>query len=75
MPKKKSSSKKKTPEEKRIDRVADILSDLNELRDIMMSSRDTMILKLEERGFIKRTPRQARSIVVLLLPEQLPPLE
>ncbi len=34
-----------------------------------------MILRLEERGFIKRTPGQARSIEVLLPPDQLPPLE
>ena len=34
-----------------------------------------MILKLEERGFLKRAPGQARSIAVLLPPEQLPPLE
>ena len=31
-----------------------------------------MILKLEERGFISRVPGQARSITVLLPPEQLP---
>jgi Mn-dependent DtxR family transcriptional regulator len=34
-----------------------------------------MILRLEEKGLIKRIPRQARSITVLLSPEQLPPLE
>ena len=33
-----------------------------------------MILKLAEKGFISRTPRQARSIVVLLSPEELPSL-
>jgi len=33
-----------------------------------------MILRLEERGLIQRTPRQARSIRVLLPVEQLPPL-
>lgn len=31
-----------------------------------------MILKLEAEGFIKRVPGQARSIEVLLPPEQLP---
>lgn len=31
-----------------------------------------MILKLETEGFIKRVPGQARSIEVLLSPEQLP---
>jgi hypothetical protein len=34
-----------------------------------------MILKLEERGFISRVPGQARSITVLLPPEQLPLLK
>jgi repressor LexA len=34
-----------------------------------------MILRLAEKGLISRTPRQARSIVVLLSPEDLPPLE
>ena len=31
-----------------------------------------MILKLEAEGFIKRVPGQARSLEVLLPPEQLP---
>jgi hypothetical protein len=34
-----------------------------------------MVVRLEEKGLIKRTPRQARTIEVLLPPEQLPPLE
>ncbi len=34
-----------------------------------------MILTLEQRGFISRIPRQARSIKVLLLPEHLPQLK
>ncbi len=34
-----------------------------------------MILKLEAEGFIKRVPGQARSIEVLLSPEQLPYLK
>lgn len=34
-----------------------------------------MILKLEAEGFIKRVPGQARSIEVLLPPEQLPYLK
>lgn len=34
-----------------------------------------MILKLEEQGLIKRVPGQARSIEVLLPPDQLPYLE
>jgi DNA-binding MarR family transcriptional regulator len=34
-----------------------------------------MILRLEEKGFIERTPGKARSIAILLSPDQLPPLE
>ena len=34
-----------------------------------------MIVRLEEKGLIKRVPRQARTIEVLVPPEQLPPLE
>ncbi len=34
-----------------------------------------MVLTLEERGFISRVPRQARSIKILLPREQLPDLE
>jgi len=34
-----------------------------------------MILRLEERGLIKRIPGQARTIEVLVPPEQLPLLE
>lgn len=34
-----------------------------------------MILRLEEKGLIKRTPRQARSIEVLLPIHQLPDLK
>jgi Mn-dependent DtxR family transcriptional regulator len=34
-----------------------------------------MIVRLEENGFIKRTPGRARSIELLLPPEQLPRLE
>jgi len=34
-----------------------------------------MILKLESRGLIERAPGQARSIRVLIAPEQIPTLE
>jgi Mn-dependent DtxR family transcriptional regulator len=34
-----------------------------------------MVLKLEERGFITREPGKARTIQVLLPPEELPDLE
>lgn len=34
-----------------------------------------MILKLEENNLIQRTPRQARTIKVLVPPEELPPLK
>jgi repressor LexA len=34
-----------------------------------------MVLTLEKRGFITRVPRKARTIEVLLPPEELPELE
>jgi len=34
-----------------------------------------MVLKLEEQGFISRSPGKARSIEVVLPPDQLPELE
>ena len=34
-----------------------------------------MILKLEEKGFISRTPRQARSIRLLVDPDEIPRLK
>ena len=34
-----------------------------------------MILQLERLGFIRRTPRQARSIALLVPPEELPALQ
>lgn len=34
-----------------------------------------MVLTLEQKGFIERVPGQARSIKVLLLPDQLPYLK
>jgi DNA-binding MarR family transcriptional regulator len=34
-----------------------------------------MVLKLEEKGFISRTPGKARSTEILLSPDQLPELE
>ncbi|HEY86219.1 MAG TPA: MarR family transcriptional regulator [Chloroflexi bacterium] len=34
-----------------------------------------MILTLEQKGFIRRIPRQARTIKILLPPEQLPYLK
>ena len=34
-----------------------------------------MVLKLERLGLLRRTPGQARSLEVLVAPEELPPLE
>ena len=34
-----------------------------------------MVLKLEEKGFISRVPREARTIQVLVAPEELPILK
>ena len=34
-----------------------------------------MVVELENKGLIERTPRQARSIRVLIPPEEIPPLD
>ena len=34
-----------------------------------------MVVQLEKRGLIRRQPRAARSIELLLAPDQLPPLK
>ena len=39
------------------------------------STKHSMVLTLERRGFIRRVPGQARSIVLLVPPESLPPLQ
>ena len=49
--------------------------DLQQYFQVSPPSVHDMILRLEEQGFIARVPGQARSIRILLPPEQLPDLE
>lgn len=49
--------------------------DLQDYFQITPPSVHNMILTLERKGLIDRTPGQARSIHVLVPPEELPPLE
>lgn len=50
-------------------------SDLQVYFGVTPPSVHQMIVRLEEKGLIKRVPGQARTIEVLLPPEQLPPLD
>jgi repressor LexA len=50
-------------------------SDVQHYFGVTPPSVHQMIVRLEERGFISRIPGQARTIEVLVPPEQLPPLE
>jgi Mn-dependent DtxR family transcriptional regulator len=50
-------------------------ADLQRYFKVTPPSVHTMILTLERRGLIRRTPGQARSIEVLLARDDLPPLE
>ena len=50
-------------------------ADLQQYFRVSPPSVHDMILRLEEQGLIARVPGQARSIRILLAPEQLPDLE
>ena len=50
-------------------------ADMQRFFQITPPSVHSMILTLERRGFIRRVPGQARSIVLLVPPESLPPLQ
>lgn len=49
-------------------------ADLQRFFEVTPPSVHRMVLELEKRGLIRRTPGQARSIEVLVPPEALPPL-
>jgi DNA-binding MarR family transcriptional regulator len=36
---------------------------------------NSMLMRLEKRGFIQRTPGQARGIQLIITPDLIPPLE
>jgi DNA-binding MarR family transcriptional regulator len=50
-------------------------SDIQAFFGVTPPSVHQMIVRLEEKALIKRVPGQARTIEVLLPPEQLPPLQ
>ena len=43
--------------------------------DLTPPSVNSMLIRLEQRGFIKRTPGQARGIQLIISPDLIPPLE
>lgn len=58
----------------KLHRRAPAESDLQQYFQVSPPSVHDMILRLEEQGLITRVPGQARSIRILLPPEQLPEL-
>jgi DNA-binding MarR family transcriptional regulator len=59
----------------KVHRQAPAETDLQQYFRVSPPSIHDMILRLEEQGLIARVPGQARSIRILLPPEQLPDLE
>jgi DNA-binding MarR family transcriptional regulator len=59
----------------KLHRRAPAETDLQQYFRVSPPSVHDMILRLEEQGLIARVPGQARSIRILLPPEQLPELE
>ncbi len=50
-------------------------ADMERYFKITPPSVHSMVLMLERRGYIQRVPRQARSIVLVIPAEELPPLK
>ena len=50
-------------------------ADMQRFFQITAPSVHSMVLMLERRGFIRRVPGEARSLVLLVSPESLPPLD
>ncbi len=59
----------------KLHRQAPAESDIQRYFEVSPPSVNQMMQTLERNGFIRRTPRQARSIQLLVRPEDLPPLE
>lgn len=59
----------------KVNKQAPAETDIARFFEITPPTAHQMILTLEKRGFIERTPGQARSIRVLVPPEELPELE
>ena len=58
----------------KINRQAPAEADMQYYFQVTPPTVHQMVLMLEQLGFIARTPGQARSVQVLLPPDQLPPL-
>ncbi|MCA9624794.1 MAG: MarR family transcriptional regulator [Myxococcales bacterium] len=50
-------------------------ADMQSFFEVTSPTVHRMVVELESKGLIERTPRQARSIRVLLPPERIPPLD
>lgn len=59
----------------KLNRRAPAEADFQRYFDVMPPSVHNMILTLERRGLIKRTPGRARSIEVLMPLSEVPPLD
>ncbi len=59
----------------RIHRVAPAEADMQRFFRVSPPSVHRMVLTLEERGLLERTPGQGRSIRLLVSRDQIPPLE
>jgi repressor LexA len=59
----------------KLNRVAPAESDMQLYFRVSPPSVHQMVVTLEAKGFIERTPGRARSIRLLISPERLPPLE
>lgn len=55
--------------------VAPSHADLQRFFNLTAPSVNSMLIRLEQRGFIRRVPGQARAIELLISPEEIPPLD
>lgn len=55
--------------------VAPTHAALQKFFNLTPPSVNSMLIRLEQRGFIRRTPGQARGIRLTVIPEHIPPLE
>ena len=59
---------------RKLHRVAPAEQDMERYFGVTPPTVHRMVVELQKRGLIARTPRQARSIELLVTPELLPPL-
>jgi hypothetical protein len=55
--------------------VAPSHADFQRFFNLTPPSVNSMLIRLEQRGFIRRTPHQARAIELTVAPERIPPLD